>query len=488
MDTFSQLFEYKDGLDLTTEQQEVVKEVKKGASVQVNSVAGSGKTTTLKETFPVIKNHFLALAFNVKIRDDLSKIMPNNGTAMTINGLGHRMWSSQLGKNVVPAGDKLYKLCKDNGVPSRDRETVVKLVNAAKNIGLTLMDDERADPVLTETYDLWCNLTEDMVTDRHIQYARDLLLSSINTALKGWIDFTDQVYMPVVYGRQTVSFDTVLVDEAQDLSPLNHHMLRKVLSRDGQLVSVGDRYQSIYAFRGADAHSMDNLKAMFGLKDMAITYSFRCGEEIVKEARKIVPQIKAYKTNPKGEVFYHENFFYNNVADGAAFLARTNAEVVSIALEILRRGQKVNVIGKEIGKNLITFVKSICPDNCGIDTVVDRLKDWYSAESSKARILKQEDKLSELDDKVQSVLILSDTVSDRDELLNRIKEVFKSSKKGVTVSTIHRAKGLEWRYVYLVNPNFVGKFGKTPTQKQQELNLKYVGITRAINELHYVYI
>ena len=52
----------------------------------------------------------------------------------------------------------------------------------------------------------------------------------------------------------------------------------------------------------------------------------------------------------------------------------------------------------------------------------------------------------------------------------------------VTLSTVHRAKGLEWRNVYLTAE--AGKLPLTKGNPDEELRLFYVGVTRAKEELH----
>jgi superfamily I DNA/RNA helicase len=56
----------------------------------------------------------------------------------------------------------------------------------------------------------------------------------------------------------------------------------------------------------------------------------------------------------------------------------------------------------------------------------------------------------------------------------------------VQLSTIHRAKGLEWPKVLFLDPQLLpSKYAKQPHELLQEDNLAYVGITRAQEELVY---
>ena len=55
-------------------------------------------------------------------------------------------------------------------------------------------------------------------------------------------------------------FRYMIIDEAQDTSRLQYHLLNSIWSQGGDLIVCGDRKQSIYGWRGADAHIMNDLE------------------------------------------------------------------------------------------------------------------------------------------------------------------------------------------------------------------------------------
>jgi superfamily I DNA/RNA helicase len=78
-----------------------------------------------------------------------------------------------------------------------------------------------------------------------------------------------------------------------------------------------------------------------------------------------------------------------------------------------------------------------------------------------------------------------------DEVVKKIEQVFTDDKSsaGIRLSSVHRAKGLEARRVFILVPKespMPHPLAKSSWEKEQELNLKYVAITRAIEELVWV--
>jgi DNA helicase-2/ATP-dependent DNA helicase PcrA len=106
--------------------------------------------------------------------------------------------------------------------------------------------------------------------------------------------------MPTLFGGTFPRFPLVMVDEAQDLSPLNHAMLRKLVT--ARLIAVGDPYQSIYAFRGAMTSSMARLREEFNMHEMTLSVSFRCPRQVVRRAWFRVPFMKWFEQAEEGHV------------------------------------------------------------------------------------------------------------------------------------------------------------------------------------------
>ena len=74
-----------------------------------------------------------------------------------------------------------------------------------------------------------------------------------------------------------------------------------------------------------------------------------------------------------------------------------------------------------------------------------------------------------------------------EDLYQRVLKIFSETPEEdtITLCTIHKSKGLEADYVYILNEFLIpSPFSKSAEQRQQENNLKYVARTRAKKGLY----
>ena len=102
------------------------------------------------------------------------------------------------------------------------------------------------------------------------------------------------------------------MDENQDLSPVNHEMIRRLVG-DRRLIGVGDPNQNIYGFRGAQSNGMGKAVVEYKMTEMDLSISFRCPEAIVRNAWWHVPRFKWLKTG--GCVELLANLNNSDIAD-----------------------------------------------------------------------------------------------------------------------------------------------------------------------------
>lgn len=505
----------------------------------VEAVAGSGKTTTLKHALSLLPATMSAvfLAFNQSIKNELAAFVKEkqlkNCRAMTLNGLGMMLWlrSQGLESDALDVDEDktmriLLWLCdparqvpgswpaplqalarkhRPGGMPLGTIKKLVALMKhyvvvpaalAGKRVGQMGMcqghrddsDDEllsladRFDLVLASD-DPACDVSEADILD----LARDALIVSIAKS-RQVIDYDDQIYLPVIFRVKCRPYDWIFVDEAQDVSHANRALLHMIRGQHGRLVAVGDSGQAIYGFRGAASDSMELIRQEFRAVALPLALTYRCAKAIVREAQKLVPQIEALPDAPEGEVLALASYTIERFRPGKCLImCRNLAPLVGFAYRLLVERVPVRVLGRDIGKGLIAFMWSLRPSS--LTDLVIKAREW--AEQQQEIILKgsrrrggskNEAQLQAIQDRLETILILCKESGARDVegIEAQIMALFGDEDAGkVLLSTIHKAKGLEQEEAYLLEPDLLpSPYARKPWQRQQELNLMYVAITR----------
>jgi len=107
------------------------------------------------------------------------------------------------------------------------------------------------------------------------------------------VDFDDMVVQAAAHleaGDTDCGYDLIMVDEFQDASRARARLVRGLVSRPGRyLLAVGDDWQSINRFAGADLSVMTGFETWFGRsQQLALTTTFRCTQMICDVARTFV--------------------------------------------------------------------------------------------------------------------------------------------------------------------------------------------------------
>jgi superfamily I DNA/RNA helicase len=258
----------------------------------------------------------------------------------------------------------------------------------------------------------------------------------------------------------------------------------------GRIVCVGDSKQAIYGFRGADTASIPDLITRLGAVVFPLSISYRCAKAIIKEAQAFVPDIEPAPNAVEGEIKYMNDTDIIQVVQPKDFiLCRINAPLVSTCFKLLRAGKKAYVKGRDIGTNLINFIETFCKDNQDIplNDLVTSIMEYRDAKVVMLQGQGKELEAIAVEDKCDTLLVFCENVKSVIELKLKIEAMFLDNSEGVCLSTVHKAKGLETDTVYILKPEVMPHpKAKSAWQQEQELNLKYVAITRAKNTLVWV--
>ncbi len=275
----------------------------------------------------------------------------------------------------------------------------------------------------------------------------------------------------------------VLVHNCQDMNASQLMLAKAVAS--GRIVCVGDDRQAIYGFRGADSNALDNLKRELSAAELGLTVTYRCPQVVVQYAQRLVPDFMAHESNAVGEMGSQKQETMLKEAEvGDLILSRKNAPLMSLCLKLLRAGKRARIEGRNIGAALIGIVKARKAK--GLPALEEKLDRWREKECNKARqklTSKQaiDEKIGMINDQYECIESLMDGVSTVPELIARIDSLFGDTPPGgdnrtITLSSIHKAKGLEAERVYLLQDTLYPGGDKT---RIEEANLEYVGVTRA---------
>lgn len=475
-------------MQLTPEQQQIVSSSE--SRIVVRAGAGAGKTATLIEYAKARPNQkILYLAFNKSIAEEAKGKFPDNVEVRTTHSLAFGRYGKKYRHKLGEL--RPFHLEKVLGLDSRrdaDRiREVVQLLKAFLQSGQNSI--EEMVPISKKD-------------DKALQQKKRQLVEAAN---KVWEAMQDEqntdVPMPhdgylKLYQLSNPDlspfYDIILLDEAQDTNPCT---LQIVSSQEKcGLVLVGDSNQNIYGFRGA----VDAMKRLKGAKEYRLSRSFRCADRIAWLGSLVTATFKGDDfilrgVNGKGVVETSIK------ADGlVAYLYRTNSALLGQAIKLAKEGKKLYFVGGIDGYNL--------------DELLDVWRVAYHrkhAHEIKDRYLKRFDSLDSLEaaakemhaqDILTRISIVREYLAELPRLLELVRKQSTDDPAATNIhlSTVHKAKGLEWPTVILGDdfPKLVDRHGRPYSRllttleerlprclSPEEANVLYVAITRAQSAL-----
>jgi len=461
----------------------------------VEAVAGSGKTFTIVKAAQLIPSAHKAvfLAFNKSIATELGNKLPSHVESKTLNALGWAVCRYRLGKHIKVDRFKTRDLI-DRQLPDEASEVMAELlsiIGKAKSHGLIPAGMPTPRGTYEATDEKWVTLMDKYSIDPNgcgvatfITWANILLKAGLEE--QNALDFDDQLYMPVALDLQAWGYDWVIIDEAQDVSHVQRTLLRKFLKRGGRLIAVGDSHQAIYGFRGADNQSLANIGRVFKAETLPLSISYRCPRKVVEIAQGFVPTIEASDTAEDGEILAPSSWAVESFSDDDLIVCRNTAPLIELAYKCISEGKQVHVMGREIGKGLVNVIKKAGGKRSKtIDELRPKLDVWQQRQIAKAD--RDESKIAAIQDRVDCINILSAGLETIKELIDAIESIFSDAQGGTKLATVHKAKGLEAPRVFILNPDLMpSKWARQEWQQEQERNLQYVAVTRALETLVYL--
>jgi DNA helicase-2/ATP-dependent DNA helicase PcrA len=362
---------------------------------------------------------------------------------------------------------------------------------------------------------------------------------------RGVIDFEDVLLLTVavLQDRQDIAeqvrtqYQHFVVDEYQDVSPLQQRLLELWLGDRDDLCVVGDASQTIYSFTGATPdHLLDFRTRHPGATVVKLVRDYRSTPQVVHLANGLLAQARGRAADhrlelisqraPGPEPAYAEYPDEPAEAEGAArrirelldggvpaaeiaVLFRTNAQSETYEQALADRGVPYQLRGAErffdrpeVRKASVALrgAARFGGNDALLEDAVDlpsQVRAVLSGEgwtnrppAGSGAVRERWESLAALANLAQDFAAaqpgatLADLVAELDE---RASAQHAPTVQGVTLASLHSAKGLEWDVVFLVGVAegmMPISYAKTDEQIEEERRLLYVGVTRARERLH----
>lgn len=268
-------------------------------------------------------------------------------------------------------------------------------------------------------------------------------------------------------------YDTVLFDEAQDANPVILAAVRQAR----HAIYVGDPHQQIFAYRGA----VNAMRLINGTR-LALTQSFRFGPAIAELANRVL----AEKEGPvgfqlRGNPARPTRIGRVNPARPSARIYRTNAELLADALFMEKDlGRPTRLVGdwNDLRERFSSALALRSGDRRSVKHPVIRGFDCW-ADLQDATLSQTQTPDPEL---VQVVQLVNKYSERLDDILTILENAREEVDALMVMTTAHRSKGREWPQAVLGQDfdRFFLSSEKPPrSQREAELNLLYVAVTRA---------
>ena len=326
------------------------------------------------------------------------------------------------------------------------------------------------------------------------------------------IDFEDVLLLTVgmleeerdVRDRVRDQYRYFTVDEYQDVSPLQQRLLDLWLGKRDDICVVGDPAQTIYSFAGATPAFLLNFTSKYpGAEVIRLTSGYRSTPEIINTANTILRSaslgheldaVNDHGEKPKAQRFISEkeeaealvNFIKDDLANkihsyDIAILARTNAQLETFESALNAAGIENQIRNAERFFNrtevreILKAIRSasVLSEGDWLADLRDAMKPFGESEYVRA--------FMQLARELENEGLTSLRAFLR-ELEDRAEQNNPPTLPGVALATLHAAKGLEWKKVYLAGVSAeILPWGSQPVD--EERRLFYVGVTRAQESL-----
>jgi superfamily I DNA/RNA helicase len=333
--------------------------------------------------------------------------------------------------------------------------------------------------------------------------------------LQGWLDFDSLMKEAVklLEGNDEVRKRNqkryISVDECQDTDVVQFKLLQ--LLYGGNIFVVGDENQLIYEWRSAQRGNLSNFAQTFpGAKTLYLGQNYRSTRQLVRFFKSILPVDNGLASHmisereegtPPTFTRFDDDLQEASVVLGkikdvenTAVIARTNRQLINLQKRCMGLGIKSKILGqKDLWQK--AEVKHL------LDLTNEKTGDTRPAHEVMTELMTRENLIYKYHntngpneappiENLNGIIKLAakrGTVPEFMTWLRKLTYAKKSAKNPIlSLTTVHQAKGKEWKYVYVVGvnqklmPHQDGEF-------LEEARIFFVACSRAADELHISY-
>lgn len=318
-------------------------------------------------------------------------------------------------------------------------------------------------------------------------HGADMALNAINYMLREGLkrvdefDYTDMVWIPTLHMIIPKEHDLIIVDEYQDMGKAQQEICYRMAKHT---VAIGDPHQAIYGFIGADSDAYSSFirtlgRRIGGVSILPLNQTRRCAKAIVEAANKYVPELKAADNAIDGKVTYCAtwNIDLKSLDSDTMVICPTNAPLVSLLFQMQKFGIKGYIRKSDLVHQMISYVTSHTKGIEELRSSIERMIEKYSSSGGRRAAINR--------DKYQCLKEIADECTTTSAVAATINSMFPTRPvpMALPMSTVHRAKGLEWNKILFWEYDRCGALAEQPWEHEQAKNQLYVGITRAKKEL-----
>lgn len=544
-DTILGALQTSTGITLSQEQVDICRAVYEGdRHLIIDSVAGSGKTTTLLYCLWFLPVHvrILLLSFNKHVQETLQLRVAQTGAQIqralgrdmarcevrTSHAHGYAALRRHYGAGMDEEGrdNKLstidMAIQAEANVPSAHTHLkkwkwhMVTLLRMLMNLAVDCTPETQWTDAFIErvaaTYEIPIPRTTVGAVTKKARAQNEAVRPFMRVLHRAYtmccnrvkrFDYNDMAFLPIRNRLDLTQYDVVGVDEAQDQSAIQIEMVARSLAPGGRVILVGDANQAIYGFRGCQTEAMEVMRRRFDALLLPLHICWRCPRAVVECAANLVPRIRARPNAPEGGAYspsdeqLMEFLQYRDTSMGHLVLCRTNAPLVELAIRLQKGGVPCSIRATSVYESMKKALRQIDDptkwwgkggsllDRC------EKYREWKrkTIEEGGETGIEQNDQLDVLHTIIKSFGYVRRLTAEN--VLSRMEAIFgnfSGAPGTIQMMTIHQAKGMEVDCVYVIRTDLL-PHPNTNTlcmwQMQQEDNCKYVAITRAKQELYY---